>query len=47
MLDLRGNRGGLLRQAVTAADTLLPAGVVAITAGRDPVGDAGLAFEFR
>ena len=35
-LDLRGNRGGLLRQAVTAADTLLPAGVVAITAGRDP-----------
>ena len=36
VLDLRGNRGGLLRQAVTAADTLLPAGVVAITAGRDP-----------
>ena len=36
MLDLRGNRGGLLRQAVAAADTLLPAGVVAITAGRDP-----------
>ena len=29
VLDLRGNRGGLLRQAVTAADTLLPAGVVA------------------
>ncbi|HEY2616056.1 MAG TPA: S41 family peptidase [Acetobacteraceae bacterium] len=36
VLDLRGNRGGLLRQAVTAADSLLPAGVVAITAGRDP-----------
>ena len=36
VLDLRGNRGGLLRQAVTAADALLPAGVVAITAGRDP-----------
>ena len=36
VLDLRGDRGGLLRQAVTAADTLLPAGVVAITAGRDP-----------
>jgi len=36
VLDLRGNRGGLLRQAVTAADTLLPAGVVAMTAGRDP-----------
>jgi carboxyl-terminal processing protease len=36
VLDLRGNRGGLLRQAVTTADTLLPAGVVAITAGRHP-----------
>jgi carboxyl-terminal processing protease len=36
VLDLRGNRGGLLRQAVTAADTLLPAGIVAATAGRDP-----------
>ena len=36
VLDLRGNRGGLLRQAVTAADTLLPAGVVAYTLGRDP-----------
>ena len=36
MLDLRGNRGGLLRQAVGAADILLPAGIVAITAGRDP-----------
>lgn len=36
VLDLRGNRGGLLRQAVDAADTLLPAGVVAYTAGRDP-----------
>jgi carboxyl-terminal processing protease len=36
VLDLRGNRGGLLRQAVTAADTLLRAGVVATTAGRDP-----------
>ncbi len=36
VLDLRGNRGGLLRQAVSAADMMLPAGVVAITAGRDP-----------
>jgi carboxyl-terminal processing protease len=36
VLDLRGNRGGLLRQAVAAASALLPAGVVAITAGRDP-----------
>jgi carboxyl-terminal processing protease len=39
VLDLRGNRGGVLRQAVTAADTLLPAGVVATTAGRDPEAD--------
>jgi carboxyl-terminal processing protease len=36
VLDLRGNPGGLLRQAVEAADELLPAGLVVITAGRDP-----------
>ncbi len=36
VLDLRGNRGGLLRQAVTVADVLLPDGIVATTAGRDP-----------
>lgn len=36
VLDLRDNRGGLLRQAVTAADTFLPAGVIAVTTGRDP-----------
>jgi carboxyl-terminal processing protease len=36
VLDLRENRGGLLRQAVTAADAFLPAGVVATTVGRDP-----------
>ena len=36
VLDLRGNRGGVLRQAIEAADALLPAGVVAISAGRDP-----------
>jgi len=36
ILDLRGNRGGLLREAVESADSLLPAGVVAYTAGRDP-----------
>jgi carboxyl-terminal processing protease len=36
VLDLRGNRGGVLLQAATAAATLLPAGVIAITAGRDP-----------
>ncbi len=36
VIDLRGNRGGLLRQAVAAAETILPRGVVAATAGRDP-----------
>jgi carboxyl-terminal processing protease len=36
VLDLRGNRGGLLAEAVTVADTLLPPGVVAVTSGRDP-----------
>lgn len=36
VLDLRDNPGGLLRQAVEASDTLLGAGIVAITSGRDP-----------
>jgi carboxyl-terminal processing protease len=36
VLDLRENRGGLLRQAVTAADAFLPAGLVTTTIGRDP-----------
>ncbi len=36
VLDLRGNRGGLMRQAVAAAGVLLPEGVVATTQGRDP-----------
>lgn len=36
VIDLRGNRGGLLRQAVAAASTLLGPGPVATTAGRDP-----------
>lgn len=36
VLDLRGNRGGLLRQAVAATDLLLDGGLVAITAGRNP-----------
>jgi carboxyl-terminal processing protease len=39
VLDLRGNRGGLLGQAVDAADLLLPAGIVATTQGRDPEAD--------
>ena len=36
VLDLRGNRGGVLRQAVTAADMLLDAGIIAVTEGRNP-----------
>ncbi len=36
VLDLRGNRGGLLRQAVTMADLFLPRGVIARTEGRNP-----------
>ncbi len=36
VLDLRGNRGGLLRQAVSATDLLLQQGIVATTAGRNP-----------
>jgi carboxyl-terminal processing protease len=36
VLDLRGNRGGLLRQAMTAADAFLPEGLMATTVGRDP-----------
>ncbi len=36
VLDVRGNRGGLLAEAVTVADELLPSGVVAIERGRDP-----------
>ncbi len=36
VLDLRGNRGGLLRQAVAAAEQLIPTGRIATTAGRNP-----------
>jgi carboxyl-terminal processing protease len=36
VIDLRGNRGGVLRQAVLVADSLLPAGMIAQAAGRDP-----------
>ncbi len=36
VVDLRGNRGGLLREAVDATDEVLTTGVVATTAGRNP-----------
>nr|WP_282572118.1 S41 family peptidase [Roseomonas acroporae] len=36
ILDLRGNRGGLLAQAVAVADAFLPGGEVAHTDGRHP-----------
>jgi len=39
VLDLRGNRGGLLRQAVAAAELMLGSGLVVTTAGRDPEAD--------
>ncbi len=36
VVDLRGNRGGLLREAVTSVALLADHGVIASTAGRDP-----------
>lgn len=39
VLDLRGNRGGLLDQAVAVADSLLDGGTIASTVGRDPAAD--------
>jgi len=39
VLDLRGNRGGLLQQAASTAEELLPPGLVARTLGRDPAAD--------
>ncbi len=39
VIDLRGNRGGVLRQAVLTADSLLPGGTIVIAAGRDPDAD--------
>ncbi len=43
VLDLRGNRGGLLRQAVAATSLMLDDGLVAVTAGRNP----GATHEWR
>lgn len=37
VLDLRGNPGGLLDQAVRVADEFLDEGVIVTTAGRDPL----------
>ncbi len=45
VLDLRGNRGGVLRQAVLIADSLLPAGRIAEAAGRDPDADQKFSAE--
>ncbi|MGE4482890.1 MAG: S41 family peptidase [Acidocella sp.] len=39
ILDLRGNRGGVLRQAVLVADSLMQSGPIAETNGRDPDAD--------
>jgi carboxyl-terminal processing protease len=36
VLDLRGNRGGLLRQAIAAADLFLASGVISVARGRHP-----------
>ena len=36
VIDLRGNRGGLLRQAVSTTDLLQGPGLIATTAGRNP-----------
>ena len=37
VLDLRGNPGGLLDQAVRVADSFLEEGIIVTTAGRDPL----------
>lgn len=36
IVDLRGNRGGLLREAVAVVDSVVTGGVVATTSGRHP-----------
>jgi carboxyl-terminal processing protease len=39
VIDLRGDRGGLLDQAIAVADSLIDTGVIARTVGRDPAAD--------
>ncbi len=39
VIDLRGNRGGLLRQSVSVVDQVLTDGLVVTTAGRNPQSD--------
>ncbi len=39
VIDLRGNRGGLLRQSVDAAGAVLADAIVSVTVGRDPQAD--------
>lgn len=45
VLDLRGNRGGVLRQAVLVADSLLNSGKIVTTHGRDPDADQSFSVE--
>jgi carboxyl-terminal processing protease len=45
VIDLRGNRGGVLRQAVLVADSLLPAGTIVAASGRDPDADQSFSAE--
>ena len=45
VLDLRGNRGGVLRQAVLVADSLLSSGMIVQTIGRDPDADQSFKAE--
>lgn len=45
ILDLRGNRGGVLRQAVLVADLLLPEGTIVQAQGRDPDADQSFTAE--
>ena len=45
VIDLRGNRGGVLRQAVLVADSLLNEGTIVTTQGRDPDADQSFTAE--